>query len=285
MRRETQPSTKTWCSLHDVEELKFQIVLDKSLSSEVEGVVAFGDFKPKGEGAAIYSVDEAHLFYRDLILGRPMPLVLVARNLETMGVLLSIALFLHRDLAIHPAVPGLFSAVNLMDVHGTAGLAHVDRDLSKFLRFLRAYLMQAKGKSQDALAVAVGFIREYILEGRTPALPPESEPPRVVDRGTDGFVFATCQHSDLLLGWEELYREGFLRGFLVHQDGDRCHVLAARKSQYLNFDLSKAENLLNEAEASMGEAREWVTDGYWLRGPEQGTLVLPSVLLQVFLRI
>jgi hypothetical protein len=270
-----------------VEELRLQVVLDKNLGSEIDGVVAFGDFRPK-EGAtfyAIYNVDEAHLFYRDLIMGRSLPMVLVARNLETMGVFVAVTLFLQRDLAVHPAVPGLFSAVNLMDSYGRSGLAHVDRDLSRFLRFLRGYLSENKGLVQDALATAVGFLRAYILDGVTPSMQAEPEPPRIIDRGTDGFVFATSHHTDLLSGWEELYRQGFLRGLLIHQEGDRCHVLAARKSPYLSLDLKKAAAILNEAESAMGEPAEWVTDGFWLRGPEGGTLILPSALLQVFLRV
>lgn len=271
-----------------MEELRLQVVLDKSVESEVEGVVAFGDFQPKGPNplTAIYSVDETHRFYQDLILGRPLPLVLVTRNLETMGVLLAITLFLHRDLAINPALPGFLSAVNLMDAHGVAGLAHVDRDLASFLKFVRTYLTQTSDKVQVALGTAVGFLHAYISEGLKPSLPPEPEPPRVVDRGTDGFVFATSLHAELLLGWEELYRQGFLRGVLMHQEGgDRWHVLAARKSLYLSFDLKKAASLLNDVELALGEPQEWVTDGHWLRGPEEGTLILPSALLQVFLRI
>lgn len=285
---EIRPSTKLWCSAEVVEELRLQVVLDKELESLIEGVVAFGDFKPKGDNpfTAIYSVDGAHSFYSDLILGRPLPLVLVIRNVETMGVLLSVALFLHRELALNPAIPGMLAAVNLMDTHGVRGLAHVDRDLAKFLKFVRAYLVNYTGKVQEALGTAVGFLRSYLLEGRIPALPPEPEPPRPVHLGTDGFVFATGTHPDLFTGWEELYREGFLRGVLMHQKGeDRWHVLAARKSPYLSFDLQKAASLLNEAEAAMGEPQGWQTDEYWLQGPEDGTLILPSVLLQVFLRI
>lgn len=254
--------------------------------------MAFGEFEPKGENllTAIYSVDEAHLFFRDLIFGRPFPLTLVTRSLDNLGVLLAVTLFLHRDLAIRPEIPGLFAASNLMDSCGTAGLAHVDRDLSKFLRLIRKLYISAPTKSdqQRALETAVGWLRTYILEGSFPALPPDSEPPRIVDRGTDGFVFATSFNMDLLLGWEELYRQGALRGVLMHQaavNTDRWHVLAARKSPFLSFDLTKGAALLNEAEAAMDEPREWVTDGLWLRGPLGGTLILPSLLLQVFLRI
>jgi hypothetical protein len=271
-----------------VEELKLQVVFDKHLGPLVEGVVAFGDFKPKDTNplTAIYSVDEAHKFYLDLILGRPLPLVLVLRDVETLGVLLSVALFLHRDLALSPTLPGLLAAVNLVDTFDVRGAAHLDRDLSKFLKFLRAYLINTKDKVQDVLATAVGFLRSYLLEGRMPALPPEPEPPRPVNWGTDGFVFATSTHPNLLTGWEELYRGGFLRGVLMHQaGGDRWHVLAARKSPYLSFDLSKAASLLNEAEAAMGEPQEWKATDHWLQGPEMGTLIAPSVLLQVFLRI
>lgn len=269
-------------------ELQLQVILDKNLASEVEGVVAFGDFKPKNDDSvtAIYTVDEAHLFYRDLILGRPMPFILVARSLETMGVLVSVALFLCRDLAINPGVPGLFSAVNLMDAYGTAGLAHVDRDLAKFLKFIRTFLAHANGKNQEALGSVVNFLRDYLMEGCFPALPPDPDPPRIVDRGTDGFVFAVQEDTDLLGGWEEMYRQGFLRGFILRQESrDRWHVLAARKSPYLSFDLKKAAGLLNEMEMALGEPPEWITDGLWLRGPERGTLILPTVLLSVFVRI
>jgi hypothetical protein len=66
---------------------------------------------------------------------------------------------------------------------------------------------------------------------------------------------------------------------------DRWHVLAARKSSYLSLDLNKAASLLNEMETVLGEPAEWVTDGLWLRGPERGTLILPTTLLNVFVRI
>lgn len=273
-----------------MQELKLQIVIDESLDSEVEGVVALGDFTPKGDNplTAVYSVDDLHIFYRDLVFGRPFPLVLVTRSLSNMGQLLAVILFLHRDLAIHPGIPGLIAAVNLMDGYGTVGLAHVDRDLSRFLKLAQAALLKASDRAtqQAVLETVVGWVRAYVLEGAYPALPPLPEPPRVVDRGTDGFVFAVSTHKDLVVGWEELYRQGFLRGVLMQQAADdRWNVLAARKSPYLSFDLKKAASILNEAEGAMGEERGWSTDGFWLKSPSEGTLILPSALLQVFLRI
>jgi len=271
-----------------VNELHFQIVVDPYLSSKVKGVVAFGEFEAEDAQTAVYKSSEGHVFYRDLIFGRPLPLVLVTRRVENLGVLLAITLFLHRDLAIHPAIPGLYAAVNLGDFHGVAGYAHVDRDLSRFLKFLREYmgLPRSKNAQQAALVEAVGWLRAYVLEGTLPALTPEKEPPRVVDRGTDGFVFATSSHEDLLLGWEELYRSGFLRGVLMHQvANDRWHVLAARKGGYLAFDLNQAAVALNEAEAVMGEPSGWLSDGLWLASPKQGTLILPSAILELLLRV
>ncbi len=271
-------------------ELQFQVVVDADLGSKVKGVVAFGDFEPEGDGAntAIFKVSEAHVFYRDLIFGRPFPLVLATRKIENLGVLLGVVLFLHRDLAIHPGMPGLFAAVNLVDFHGVAGLAHVDRDLGRFCRFLLRFIEEPRNKKeqQEALTTAVGWVRSYLLEGSLPSLPSEKEPPRVIDRGTNGFVVASSTHGDLLLGWEELYRLGFLRGVLLHSAGnDRWQVLAARKSSYMEFDLNRAAAALNEAESAMGEPAEWRTDGNWLAGPKQGTLILPSALLEVLLRV
>jgi hypothetical protein len=272
-------------------ELQFQVVIDADLASKVKGVVALGDFELEGEDSvsAIYKATEAHVFYRDLIFGRPFPLVLVTRGIENLGVLLGITLFLHRDLAIHPGVPGLFAALNMADFHGVAGLAHIDRDLSRFCKFLKKFIAEPRNKKeqQEALSTSVGWLRSYLLEGTLPALPPEKEPPRIIDRGTNGFVVATSSHGDLLLGWEELYRSGFLRGVLLYyQVGkDRWKVLGARKSGYLAFDLKTAAAALNEVEAAMGELADWATDGYWLTGPEEGTLILPSNLLEVLVRV
>jgi hypothetical protein len=270
-----------------VEELRFQVILDPELGGDVRGVLAFGDFQSDDPSTAIYKQTAVQEFYVDLILGRPFPFVFVARTLN-LGTLLAIAIFMHRDLAIRPEVPGLIAAVSLTDHFGVAGLAHVDRDLARFLKFLGGYVGAAHGKKarQETLAQAVGWIRDYILRGELPGLPAEREPPRILDRGTDGFVMATCPHTDLVLGWEELFRAGFLRGVLYCQAGtDRWKVLGARKSDFLAFDLVRAAEMLNEAEAVMGEPRGWTSDGYWLSGPEDGTMLIPSAILQVLLRV
>ena len=271
-----------------MQELEFKVVVDKDLGRKVEGVVAFGDFVTEDSTGrtAIYQVNEVSEFFRDLILGRPLPLVFVTRDLENLSVILGVTLFLHRDLAIQPIVPSLLTSFGLADAYGVPGQAHVDRDLSRFLKFLRVYVGSAKGKKgqQEALTSAVSWIRAYILEGSLPALPTEPDPPRIIEQGTDGFVFATTK-GNLSAGWEELYRQGFLRGVLLTQNADRWKVLAARKSAFLALDLTKAADALNEAEAAMGEPSDWVTDGIWLLSPENGTLIPPSTILQVFLRV
>jgi hypothetical protein len=269
-----------------VEELKFQVVLDRNIDSKVSGVLAFGDFTTEDTATAIYGVDDLAVFFRDLILGRPYPLVFVARGIDNLGVLVALTLFLHRDLAINPATPGFIASVILVDGLGTSGLAHLDRDMSRFLRFVKSYLHATPEKdAQKALVMVVGWIRAYLLDGILPALPPAIPEPRIIDRGTDGFVFASASHPDLLLGWEELFRQGFLRGALVQKvDFDRWRVLCARKSLYLSFDLKKVASALNQAEEAMAEPAEWETDDLWLRGPEKGSLVIPSALLSVLLK-
>lgn len=272
-----------------MQELQFQVVIDKSLDSDVKGVVAFGDFESSDGSAAIYPVDGIEAFFNDLILGKPFPLVFATRRLETLGTFVAVSLFLHRDLALHPGVPGVVAAVRLFDVYKVSGLAHVDRDLARFFRFLTAYLNtppQDKAAQQQALATAVGWLRAYVLEGRLPSMPAERELPRILDRGTDGFVVASCSHSDLVLGWEELYRQGFLRGILMQSVGrDRWRMLGARKSAYLAFDVVKAAAVLNEAEGAMGEPPQWYSDGLWLVGPEEGTLLLPSAVIRLLLMV
>lgn len=271
-------------------ELKFQVLIDEKLERQIQGAVAFGDFVPGDEEVAIYHPSEAPLFLRDLILGRPLPLVFATRKVEDLGVLLAITLFLHRELAIHPVVPGLMTSMNLVDTCGVAGLAHMDRDLSRFLRFLHKSLKATPNK--DSLAMTVGLVRSYILEGAMPALPPEKEPPQVIERGTDGFVFAMSSHEDLSAGWEELFRMGFLRGALMCRTlttkgnvTDRWCVRAMRKSRFLAFDLDKAASALNDLETAIGEDPGWRSYSLSMTSSPNGTLILPSDFLGVLLRV
>lgn len=269
-----------------MDEIRYQVVVDRNVSSKVSGVLAFGDFTSDSKDATIYGVSDLTVFFHDLILGRPFPLVFVTRGIDNLGVLAALTLFLHRDLAIHPATPGFLAAVTLVDGLGVAGMAHLDRDVSRFFKLIRNCLQASQGKSlQESLALVVGWIRAYVISGDLPALPPVGPEPRIIDRGTDGFVFASTSHPDLLWGWEDLFRAGHLRGAIVHKVGaDRWRVLGARKSTYLGLDLMAVASALNQAEEAMAEPAEWVSDGLWLKGPERGTLILPSALLRVLVK-
>lgn len=274
-----------------MDELRFEAIIDPSLEPEVEGVVAFGQFVSKGELTAVYADDRTALteFYSDLLQGRPFPLKLVTRRLQTIGQLVAVALFLRRELAIHPAMPGLIAAANLADQLGLVGLAHIDRDLGRFFKLLTAYLPPNLGRKEQQVRIAttVGWVYQYIFEGQLPALPVEPEPPRPFDYGSNGFVLAeAAAGASLEDGWVELYRAGYLRGALFSPPrDDRRHVLAARKSPFLAFDLRKAAEVLNEAESAMGEPPGWLADDLWLRGPQEGTLLPVTAVTQVLVRV
>jgi len=269
-----------------VEELRFQVIVDAKVDREVDGVLAFGDFEP-GPDAVAYPDDHTALprFFVDLIQGRPYPLTVVTRSIHTVGRLVSVALFLHRDLAIHPAMPGLVAAASLTDELGLAGLAHLDRDLARFFQLLGSYLPPNLGKKaqQERLGTAVVWIRQYVLEGSLPALPVEAPPPEILDTGTNGFVLAEGRPSED--SWVELYRQGFLRGVVFgpsRKDGRRA-ALAARKSLFLPFDLRKAAEVLNEAETAMGEPSGWLVGPLWLKSG--GTLLEPEDVMKVLVRV
>jgi len=274
-----------------MQELKFEVVVNADLCSEVEGVVAFGEFSsPKGT-AVVYpdELTELTSFYADLLLGRPFPLTLATRKVARIGRLVSLALFLHRDLAVHPRMPALVAAASLVDQLRLVGLAHVDPDLARFFKFLVACLPPGLSKSEqkDRLVTAVGWIREYVLEDRLPSLPPAPATPTIFDVGTNGFVLAqSAPKVPLEDGWVELFRQGYLRGALFGLDKDgRRAVLAARKSHFLEFDLRRASEALNEVEGAMGEPAGWVTDGLWLEGPEGGTRLLIADVQKVLVRV
>lgn len=267
-------------------ELQYKVVLDSEAPTELKESVGFGEFEAADELSVVYGVEDLIQFHKDLILGRPLPLTFVAKGIQNLGTFVALLLFLQRDLAIHPAVPGFVVAVSLYDSYGVSGLAHVDRDLSRLLKALRSILVvPPKGSDNQSttLTNAVSLCRDYLLNGRLPNLKVEGDPPAVLERGTNGFVVARTT-SDLLESWEELYRQGYLRGVVLRSSGaDRWDVLAARKSLFVGFDLIKAASALNDAEVAMGEPVGWSTDGFWLSSPDGGTLLLPSMVLQILL--
>jgi len=243
------------------------------------------EFSPSDKGAL-------PSFYEDLILGRPMPLTLATPQIKDIDTLLAIALFLHRDLAIHPNTASTVYLVDFIHRLGIPALAHLDENLAKFFSALRTYFPDT-GLSQreisDRVKNAVGWLRDYIYNGTLAFV--GTAPPtnlRVIDYGTTGFVVAEATGS-LIDGWVELYRLGYLRGILVKQRSseDRKHVLIARKSPYLAFDLNKACQLLNQMEAAMGELTGWKLDPneLWLQSPEEGTLILIQDIIEILVRV
>ena len=245
-------------------------------------------YEHHGEGFNQADPGALTCFFEDLILGRPFPFVFATKSIQDVDTLVAMSLFLHRDLAIHPAMPGLVATVDFVHRRGLVALSHVEPDLARFLCFLRAYFPE-KGLSKrqlgDRLATAVTWIREFVHEDRLPHMGAPPTPVRVIDHGTNGFVVAETTGS-LIDGWVELFRQGFLRGVLIGPDvHGRRTALAARKSPYVQLDLVTAARLLNQMEGAMGELPEWESDGFFLKSPPEGTLILVSHLLDVLVRV
>lgn len=283
--------------------LTLSVVVDKELPPVVEGAISFETgaspeqvrdvrlhayehhgvgFRPDAPGALAR-------FYEDLILGRPFPLKFATRSIADFDTVFAIALFLHRDLAVEPSAPAIFAMVDTAHRLGFPYIAHLDADFGRFLARLRAYFERGLSKREqgERIGTAVGWIHDYITKGVLPHVGGSGLQPRVLDVGTNGFVFAQTNGS-LLDAWSHLYRAGFLRGGVVGPDlGEgRRRVLIARKSPYLEFDLTRTATILNEAESAMGEPAEWrQSDSLWLHGPPDGTLLLPSHLVEVLLRV
>lgn len=227
--------------------------------------------------------------YEDLLLGRALPLRFETRAIAGIDTLVAIAVFMHRDIAIHPSMPAFVATVDAAHRLGVAYAAHLDPPVERFLRLLRAYVIPdaplSKNDVASRLTTALGWVRAYVTDGDLPHLGVLPPPPRVLDRGTNGFVVAQATGS-LPEAWIDLYRSGHLRGVVVGPDTDgRRRVLAARKSQHLPFDLLRAATYLNEIERSMGEPPEWCADNLWLHGPKDGTTLLLSHIVEVFLRV
>lgn len=282
--------------------LTLAVLVDKDLPPIVEGAISFEtgasveqvrdvrlhayehhgvQFRPDAPGALVR-------FYEDLLLGRPLPLKFATRSIADFDTLFAIALFLHRDLAVEPSAPSTFATVDTAHRLGFPYIAHLDPDFGRFLSRVRAYFPPGLSKREqgERMATAVGWVSDYIRKGALPHVGGSYPMPRVLDVGTNGFVLAQGQ-DPLIDAWASLYREGYLRGVVLGPDrGDgRRRVLAARKSPYMEFDLVRAATHLNDAERAMGELPAWKADSLWLHGPQDGTLLLPTHLMEVLLRV
>ena len=232
-------------------------------------------------------------FFEDLIQGRPMPPMFAARCIGDIDTIIALALFLDRTLAIHPAMPGFVYSVDLVHRRGPAMMGHIDPTLGRFLKRLRIFFADDKIPKRELgkrIGQAVEWIR-LVLDGHdVPCLDLTWPKVRILDVGTNGFVLA--ESSGLLgSGWVELYRLGHLRGMLVDLDADgRRHVLVAKKSAYVKFNLTLAAEILNDMERAMGELPDWTlagpkSDPLWLWGPNHGTLILVRDMLEVLKRV
>lgn len=255
---------------------------------DVLGIVAY---EHHGREFSLHDRGALTCFYEDLLLGRALPLTFATTGIHDVDTLTAIALFLHRDLATHPATTSFVYSVDFIHRFGLPALAHVPEDLARFVSVMREYFPE-KGLSQRELGsritTAVGWVRDYIQEERYPTLGAVPDATiRILDIGTNGFVLAETDGS-IIDGWVELFRGGYLRGVIIKLgDNDRHQIQVAKKSFFIPLDLDAAGRILNQMETAMGELPEWrsSSDGLWLEGPRDGTLLLVQDIVQVLIRV
>lgn len=268
--------------------LTLQVVLDPNIGHPMPDAVCFCT-GPPGEDLSSYTepvYDDLDAFFLDLVCGRPLPLKFVARRVDDERTVLAVALFMNRDLPIHPKTPSLLAASALWRDFPSWGLAHVDRDLGRFLGLLRAAVPPSgldRRALGDRLSTAMGWVRDYIRNDELPSLPPMPLP-EVIDVGTNGFVIAKTS-GPLGFGWIDLFRMGHLRGLLVNDAAHgRIRARIARKSRWAALNLEAACQVLNEMEAAMGQPPEWTVSGDALNSPRHGTEIEVEHLVALLLR-
>lgn len=285
----------------EAKELNFQIVIDPGLPAFVQDAVCFEtgatkeqaldrglltynhhgpEFGPDDPGALT-------LFFEDLVSGKALPLTLGMHAVAGIDSFLAAALFTQRDLALHPSIPGLVTAVDLVHRKGWPFYSHMEADLARFFRALENFFPSNISKKDrgERLGSALTWFREYVLEGKLPNLGLPTSLPRILDVGTTGFVLAESPQPTIDV-WIELFRQGYLRGLLIGpEDGDFRQVLAAKKSPHVPLDFNMAALHLNELEGLSGGTPGWEVDGQLLKSPPDGTVILVSHLVEVFLRV
>jgi hypothetical protein len=245
-------------------------------------------YEHHGEGFGWADPGALTCFFEDVMHGRPLPKVFASKSLGDVDTLVALTLFKHPQLSVCPNALRMVTATDLIHRRGAVGMAHVDIDLARFVRFLRALFPKKslpKRTFDEHLDAAVNYIHDYIGNDRLPHFGQEPEPPTVVETGSGGFVLAETAGS-LGEAWVHLFRSGFVRGLVVGRElQGRRSVLGARKGPHIAFQLDMATRLLNEMELAMGELPDWKSDGLWLYGPPAGTLILVSHILQVLIRV
>lgn len=259
-------------------DLNLEIVIDPNLPPVVEGAVTF-DTGAQGTGLHVYAT--LLPFFEDLISGAPMPLRFAVHGISGAHTVIAATLFFSRDIALHPATPGLVYLADLAHRMGDPMLAHAPSDVARFFRGLKSLFPARLSKKEqgDRLVTAMQWVRAYVLEGSLPDLGPQSVAVQVLDVGTNGFVIAEGKASKG--AWDTLFRTGHLRGFIIEPPG---HVLAARKSVWATFDLEGAVPILNELENHSGGQAGWKIEGDYLASPPSGTSIPLKYLTEVFLR-
>lgn len=265
--------------------IQFHVVIDPAAPTGAD-VVYFQAGVAPVEGLAVYETVEG--FHRDLVSGRPLPLVFWTPRISDDGALLALALFLHRDLAIHPGTIPLLAARAFLNDFPVWGGAHIDRDLGRFLGFLKGFVPPGLSRQElsDRVPMAVGWIHDYITKGELPQMADGFQGLRVIDRGSNGFVLAESLGQDLEAGWLELFRQGHLRGLLMGPLVGRSRkMLIARKTEWAPLNLEVAGSALNELEVAMGGDPEWAVGGDWLRSPGGGSLLSVSHVFTILSRV
>jgi hypothetical protein len=275
----------------ELKELRLQVIIDPKLPSVSESCVSFEtggtpEDRPKWSYSHSQGTPGAlSLFFEDLILGAPFPLTLGIHRIGGADTVFAVALFMNRDLALHPSMPGLVASVDLYHRYGAPALAHLASDLGRFLRLVEGYFQPFLPREEAGrrLSEAVTWVREYVLEEKLPHIRGEAGEVRVIDVGTNGFVVGECRKPSYET-WVEAYRLGFLSGVLFGpEEGGYRNVLVSKKSGFVSLDLSRALRFLNELEAR-GEPSEWQLEGFFLRPSDIGTTLLPSMVLEVLQR-
>lgn len=274
-----------------VTELSLQVLIDEKLQGLVEDAISFetGLSREQAADPSLYAyehhgvgftqVDPGALtsFFEDMLRGRPLPLKFATKVIGGVDTLTAITLFLHRDLCIHPQMPSFISQVELTHRLGLPAFGHVDHELARFFRMLLSLFATSLTKREEGerLQQAVSWIHDYVANGILPHLGKQWEDPEIISVGSNGFALAEIP-SDLHAGWVSLFRQGYLRGAVFAES----HVLAGRKSVYVDFNVVRAAEALNDLEGG-----GWAADELWLHSPPNGTRLPREHIIEVLLRI
>lgn len=175
-------------------------------------------FEHHGPQYSPFSPGALRLFYERLVLGQPMPPVIVLTAWHRYDQIMAAAMFIHPPMALDWECGHLVNSLDALDRLGPAAFAHMPHDHKELVYAINGAVAaffeqadQSDARAMRALAQCAGVLIDYVENG---AMPPVASPPPVWEVLADDGEFVAFTSQDYV--WDIAYQAGYTHGLWAH---------------------------------------------------------------------